>query len=88
MTYTVILVREEDGRYSAYVPALKGCMTWGETIPEALHMAEEAIEGFIAVLSEQGKPIPTDSSVLNFDLEDAKEAFVFRLDLKEAEAIA
>jgi antitoxin HicB len=59
-TYTVVLRREEDGRYSVSVPALPGCHTWGETLPQALHMVEEAIEGYLEVLEEDGDPWPAD----------------------------
>ncbi len=63
-TYTVILTQEpEDGRWNASVPALDGCFTFGETKDEAIEMAQEAISGFIAVLSEQGEDIPEDISV-------------------------
>jgi predicted RNase H-like HicB family nuclease len=36
MVYTVVLVREEVGGYSVHVPALEGCHTEGDTLPEAL----------------------------------------------------
>jgi predicted RNase H-like HicB family nuclease len=42
MTYTVAVLRESDGRYSVSVPALKGCHTWGDTLPEALSHAQGA----------------------------------------------
>lgn len=42
------------------VPALPGCVTWGEDYDHALAMAQEAIEGILEVLAEQGKPIPED----------------------------
>ena len=45
--YTVVLMREPDGRYSVSVPALPGCLTWGEHLPEALRMAQEAIEAYV-----------------------------------------
>jgi predicted RNase H-like HicB family nuclease len=39
----VILEREEDGGFQAFVPALKGCHTQGDTVDEALANAQEAI---------------------------------------------
>jgi len=42
MTYTVVLLHEQDGRYSAVVPAIE-CASWGYTVPEALKHVEEAI---------------------------------------------
>lgn len=60
-TYSVVVLREKDGRHSVIIPALPGCATWGETLPEALRMAEEAIQAYTDGLREQGKPMPPDA---------------------------
>ena len=65
MTYTVVLMREDDGRYAVSVPAIKGCYTQGDTIAEALQMAQEAIGLFIDVMVEDGKPIPAKVSYMS-----------------------
>ena len=59
MTYTVVLTREPDGRYDVEVPALKGCHTFGDTLPEALQMAERAILLFTESLRDRGLPVPS-----------------------------
>lgn len=51
---------EPEGGGTVTVPALPGCVTWGENYEHALAMAHEAIEGFLEVLVEEGKPIPTE----------------------------
>lgn len=48
------------------VPALPGCITFGETIDEAITMAREAIEGYIETLIELGKEVPKDNDVLEY----------------------
>jgi len=50
----------EDGRmaYRAYVPALKGCHTWGHTLEEVLKNIREAIEVDIEDRLQHGEPIP------------------------------
>ncbi|MCL4441151.1 MAG: type II toxin-antitoxin system HicB family antitoxin [Firmicutes bacterium] len=58
--YNIRLIPEEDGRWTAEVPALPGCVTWGNTREEALERIKEAIELFLEVLTEEGKPIPED----------------------------
>jgi antitoxin HicB len=65
MTYTVVLMREDDGRYSVTVPALKGCHTWERNLAHALQMAQEVIEGYLEVLRDQGKAIPGPSNSIN-----------------------
>jgi len=87
-TYSVIVLREKDGRYSVIVPALPGCATWGETLPEALRMAEEAIQAYAEGLGEQGKPLPPDVPVVMVDLGDATEASVYKLSIPAEAKVA
>ncbi|WP_068505654.1 type II toxin-antitoxin system HicB family antitoxin [Paenibacillus kribbensis] len=48
-----------DGTYFvAKVPELKGCMSDGTTVKEALINAREAISGYLEVLIESGDTIP------------------------------
>ena len=88
MTYTVVMLKERDGRYSALVPALPGCATWGDTLPEALKMVEEAILAYFDGLEALGKPIPPDVETVTFDLGDATEASVYRVAVLEEAAVA
>ncbi len=62
LTYNVQIERDEDGKYVVSVPALKGCFTQGNTFDEAMIMAQDAIIGFITVLSDRGKKIPVERS--------------------------
>lgn len=59
-TYTVKLTPIEGGGYCVFVPALPGCVTEGHSFEHALDMAKEAIEGYLAVLIEDGDPIPEE----------------------------
>ena len=88
MTYTVVLVREEDGGYCVHVPALKGCHTEGDTLPEALEMAKDAIECYLGSLEKHGEPFPPDVDTVTFDWEDGTEALVYRVSIAEAVAVA
>ena len=45
------LVEEEDGRWSAGVPALPGCATWGHDRSEALRNLQDRSRGFTAILA-------------------------------------
>jgi len=62
--YTVILEREEDGGYHAFVPALRGCITQGDTIEQVLDRVQEAIEVYIEDLKAEGEPIPTEDILI------------------------
>jgi len=41
--FTVVIERDEDGRYVAICPALAGCYTEGETEKEAMELIGDAI---------------------------------------------
>jgi len=49
---------EEDQLYLAEVPELPGCLTHGQTVVDAARNAEEAMEGWLEVAEELGRPIP------------------------------
>lgn len=59
----VELVPEADGSYTAVVPLLTGCVTWGRTWTEALTRAKEAAELCIEVLLEDGDKVPETKSL-------------------------
>jgi antitoxin HicB len=66
LNYRIRLERDEEGGYTVIVPALAGCVTFGETVEEAIEMAKEAIEGYIETLMQLGKDVPTDNDVLEY----------------------
>jgi len=66
LNYRIWLIKEEEGGYTVKVPALPGCVTFGETIDEAIAMAREAIEGYIETLNDLGKKVPKDNEVLEY----------------------
>ena len=53
--YTIFLESAPEGGYVVHVPALPGLVTEGDTIEEAQKMARDAIEGYLAVLKEDGE---------------------------------
>ncbi len=64
-TYRVII--EPDGKaFHGYVPALKGCHTWGKTMVETKKHLQEAIELFLESLVARNEPVPEDVSFESF----------------------
>ena len=63
LTYTIELAPLEEGGFSVTVPALPGCVTWGNSFDHAVAMAREAIKLWIEELSERGEPIPEEPRV-------------------------
>jgi len=85
--YTVLLIRDPEGGYVARVPALPGCVTEGDDLPEALDNAREAILAYIESLALDGVPAPNDKPVIEL-YEDEKEAWAIRVAVKEETAVA
>ena len=55
--FTVVIERDEDGRFVAVVPALQGCYTEAETEQEARDLIEDAIRLHMEDRLERGEPI-------------------------------
>jgi antitoxin HicB len=72
----LVLRPEPEGGFTATVPALPGCVTYGRTLSEAKAMAKDAIAGYIASLQKHNESIPSDDETLvaSLDLEYAETA--------------
>ena len=57
--FTVELVHEEDGRWSAGFEALPGCATWGDTKEAALRNIQDAAEAYLRAVRKRGQKVPT-----------------------------
>ncbi len=68
LTYRILLTREPEGGFTVNVPALPGCVTFGENIDHAMAMAKEAIELYVETLQAEGDPVPDDSQTLEYSL--------------------
>jgi antitoxin HicB len=72
--FNIVLRPEPEGGFTAMVPALPGCVTYGRSLAEAKKMAKDAISGYIESLRKHGEPIPSDDETLvaSLDLEYAE----------------
>lgn len=52
------LAQEDGGGWAAEVPELPGCFTDGDTPEEALQNAQQAIEEWLEIARENGRPVP------------------------------
>ena len=58
--FTVVIERDEDGRYVAVCPSLQGCYTEGETEEEVRELIEDAIRLHLEDRLATGEPIPQE----------------------------
>jgi predicted RNase H-like HicB family nuclease len=68
LTYRILLNPEPEGGYTVTVPALPGCVTWGEDIDNAIEMAKEAIEVYIESMVANNEEVPDESKTLEYAL--------------------
>ena len=68
LSYKLLLHKEDQGKYTVTVLALPGCVTYGDSIDNAITMAKVAIELYIEELKSRNEVIPNDSDTLEYSL--------------------
>ena len=57
--FYLAIFEPEDIGFSVYIPDIPGCMTQGDTMEEAMHMAQDAIELMLEDKSPNQYPKPS-----------------------------
>jgi antitoxin HicB len=78
----VILKEEEDRRWSASIPTLSGCSSWGYSKQEALDNIKDAAEIYIEDMIDAGEGIPPSSDTLEIIEEAAVAVSLWSINLK------
>lgn len=60
--YPAVFSEEDDG-YAVNFPDLEGCFTCGDTLAEALYMAEDVLSLMLVEYEDEKKEIPAPSNV-------------------------
>lgn len=62
---TAVFVPEKNapGVYNASVPALPGCLSFGDSLEEARFNIREALELYLMSVLDDGEPIPKDKKI-------------------------
>ena len=68
LSYRVILKPEPEGGFTVTVPALPGCITYGNDIEEAKRMVKDAIQVYLESLKKHSEPIFDDTDTLETQL--------------------
>jgi len=81
VVYPVCFYEEEEGGYSVHVPDLSRALdtnawTCGDTLEDALYMAEDLIAGLVLTEIEEGRKIPTPSKIEDIELDTDEEGVV------------
>ena len=62
--YTIVSRREDNGTYSANVPAISGCYAWGRTRADALSELDHVFDMIREEYEELGRELPEDVGVV------------------------
>jgi predicted RNase H-like HicB family nuclease len=71
MRYTAVIEKGQESGFVAYIPALKGCVSQGETRKNAMANLKEAAEAYIETLIEDHLPVPPEVEIQEVELEVA-----------------
>lgn len=76
--YPVLFYEEKEGGYSVFVPDLEKALntsasTCGDTLEEAMYMAEDLIAGLILDEMEEGNKIPKASKIEEVTFEELED---------------
>ncbi len=58
--FNVIFRPEVEGGFTAIVPALPGCISYGKDLTHAKEMITDAIKGYLASLKKHRQSVPSD----------------------------
>jgi predicted RNase H-like HicB family nuclease len=78
IVYPAVFYQNENGGYTVEVPDLPGCTTEGESMADAIRMAEDAASGWILGELEDKRPVPPPSTRSGVKLDEsiAPDGFV------------
>lgn len=62
-TYPAIFTPYDGSGFTVVFPDVVGCITEGDTMQEAMAMAEDALSLVLSYRLEQGEPLPAPSAV-------------------------
>ena len=70
VVYPACFYKEKDGGFSVQFPDLLGCCTQGDTLEEAIQMAEDAALGWLLTSVENNEEVPKASDIKDVKLEN------------------
>ncbi len=71
--FKVLFKPEAEGGYTASVPSLPGCISYGETLEEAKKMVADAISCYLKCMKEHGECCTDDSMCVMDEISIADE---------------
>ncbi len=83
LVYPANFYYEKEGGYSVEIPDLLGCVTQGDTLEEAMEMAQDAALGWILTAIEEEEEIPKPSQIEQIKIEGEGFKTLLLLDIDQ-----
>ena len=80
-TYPAI-IWEDGGLYYIKTPDVSGCLTYGETIEQAIEEMKDALCGCICVYEDEGVAVPEPSNVMELKTEPGQVLAMVEADVQ------
>lgn len=88
LNYIAIVRKEEGACYGVEFPDIPGCFSAGDTLEEARVNAHDALQGHLAMLAEDGDPIPAPSPLeAVMSLPEYADAAVFLVSVPDQRSV-
>lgn len=81
--YPAVFSVNEDGSYTITFPDLHGCISEGKSLPNAMHMASDALTQWLSYLAEKGRPIPKPTAPQKIKFSEGEFVTLVRVDMPE-----
>lgn len=81
LVYPAIFKKNKEKGYTVTFPDLKGCVTFGNDLADAIIMGSDAASGWVLDELEDGKKIPKASDIKDIKLENGEFINLLVLDM-------
>jgi predicted RNase H-like HicB family nuclease len=68
---------DSDKAYGVIFPDLEGCFSAGDTLDEAIESAQEAVEGYLELLLQDGDKLPDFKSIQEHRITPEYDGFIW-----------
>lgn len=83
LTYLAVFSPDHElGGYTVVVPDLPGCVTEGDSLADAIYMAQDAACGWVLGELEEGRKAPAQSSIDDIVIEEGDFVSYILLDME------
>ncbi|MEJ9152327.1 MULTISPECIES: type II toxin-antitoxin system HicB family antitoxin [Bacillus] len=74
------IIEKVDGVFTVTFPDIENCFTDGETLHQAVEMAQDALGSLLSVLEDEGYDIPVPSKAEDIELPDEASLVLVEVD--------